>query len=210
MNAKKYSGIFPALFTPFKENGTINEKATETLIEMNLRRGVDGFYIGGSSGEAFLMSAEERMLALRLCADIVGGRVTMIAQVGDASEDKALRLAAYARLCGYDSVSAVTPFYYKFSFNNIKDYYRNIAAAAELPLLVYYIPRAVRRKFHAESGAGAGFARLCGWYQVHLPRSVYIRAAQIRLPGKDDAVRCGRDAYGRAGARSGRRDRHDL
>jgi Dihydrodipicolinate synthase/N-acetylneuraminate lyase len=140
MNPKKYSGIFPALLTPFRADGTIDEKATEALIEMTLRRGVTGFYVGGSSAEAFLMSAEERMLALRLYADIVGGRATMIAQVGDASEDKALRLATYARRCGYDAVSAVTPFYYKFSYENIINYYRDIAAVAELPLFVYYIP----------------------------------------------------------------------
>jgi N-acetylneuraminate lyase len=140
MSLKKFSGIFPALFTPFREDGSIDEKATEQLIEMNLRRGVKGFYVGGSSAEAFLMTVEERMLVLRLCSDIVGGRATMVAQIGDASEDKALRLASFAWSCGYDAVSAVTPFYYKFSFENIKSYYRNIAEASGLPLMVYYIP----------------------------------------------------------------------
>ena len=57
---------FPALFTPFREDGSIDEKATEQLIEMNLRRGVKGFYVGGSSAEAFLMTVEERMRASAL------------------------------------------------------------------------------------------------------------------------------------------------
>lgn len=140
MDNNKFTGIFPALFTAFNENGSINENAIEALINMNLKRGVKGFYVCGSSAETFLMTVEERMLALRLCAEIVGGRATMIAQVGDASEDKALRLASFARLCGYDAVSAVTPFYYKFTFNNIKNYYRDIAGESGLPLLIYHIP----------------------------------------------------------------------
>jgi len=140
MCISKYAGIFPALLTPFKQNGEIDEKALEKLIEMNLRRGVKGFYVNGSSGEAFLMTVEERMLVLQLCADIVGGRATMVAQIGDVSEDKAIRMAAFAKGCGYDAVSAVTPFYYNFTFNNIKDYYRNIANASGLPVMVYYIP----------------------------------------------------------------------
>lgn len=140
MSQSKFSGIFPALFTPFREDGSIDEKAIERLIEMNLRRGVKGFYIDGSSAEAFLMTVEERMLVLRLCSDIVGGRATMIAQIGDISEDKALRLASLAYSCGYDAVSAVTPFYYNFTFENIKTYYRNIANTSGLPLVVYYIP----------------------------------------------------------------------
>ncbi|HHW25013.1 MAG TPA: N-acetylneuraminate lyase [Clostridiales bacterium] len=140
MCISKYAGIFPALLTPFKQNGEIDEKALEKLIEMNLRRGVKGFYVNGSSGEAFLMTVEERMLVLQLCADIVGGRATMVAQIGDVSEDKAIRMAAFAKGSGYDAVSAVTPFYYNFTFDNIKDYYRNIANASGLPVMVYYIP----------------------------------------------------------------------
>ncbi len=139
MYPNRYTGIFPALFTPFRADGVIDEHATEALIEMHLRSGVSGFYVGGISGEVFLMSAEERMLALRLCADIVGGRATLIAQVGDVSEEKALRLAVYARRCCYDAVSAVVPLYYKFGFENIKEYYHNIAAAAELPMFIHYI-----------------------------------------------------------------------
>lgn len=140
MNENKFTGIFPALFTAFNEDGAINENAIESLINMNLKRGVKGFYVGGSSAETFLMTVEERMLVLRLCSEIVGGRATMIAQVGDASEDKALRLASFARLCGYDAVSAVTPFYYKFTFSNIKNYYRDIAGESGLPLFIYHIP----------------------------------------------------------------------
>lgn len=140
MQQNRFSGIFPALFTAFREDGSINETAIEQIIEMDLKRGVKGFYIGGSSGEAFMMTLEERMLLLRICSDIVGGRATMIAHVGDVSEDKAMRLASFAWNCGYDAISAVTPFYYHFTYKDIKNYYRDLADISGLSMMVYYIP----------------------------------------------------------------------
>ena len=55
---KDFKGIYPALLTPFDENDKINEKSLEKLIEMNIAKGVNGFYVGGSTGEAFLLSAD--------------------------------------------------------------------------------------------------------------------------------------------------------
>ena len=56
----KLQGIFPALVTPFNKDGKIDSNAIERLIEFHLKNGVNGFYIGGSSGEGFLLNLEER------------------------------------------------------------------------------------------------------------------------------------------------------
>ena len=56
----KFKGIFTALLTPFNQNNQINEKALADLVAFNLRMGVRGFYVCGSTGEAFLLSTEER------------------------------------------------------------------------------------------------------------------------------------------------------
>ena len=57
---ERFKGIFPALLTPFDENGIINFSALRTLIEMLLAQGVTGFYVDGSTAEAFLLSFQER------------------------------------------------------------------------------------------------------------------------------------------------------
>ena len=56
----KFNGIFTALLTPFDSNNKINEKELEKLIKFNIEKGVKGFYVGGSTAEAFLLSTDER------------------------------------------------------------------------------------------------------------------------------------------------------
>ncbi len=137
---KKLNGIMPALLTPFDDNNKINEKSLAGLIEMNIAKGVDGFYVTGSTGEAFLLSKEERKGLMETVADIVDGRVTLIAQVGAISEDEAIEYAKHAEKCGYDAVSSVAPFYYKFGFDEIRHYYNGIAHATDLKMIIYNIP----------------------------------------------------------------------
>ncbi len=59
-------GIFPALITPFTKENRISEKSLEKLVVMNLEKGVDGFYVGGSTGEAFLLQWKKESTSLIL------------------------------------------------------------------------------------------------------------------------------------------------
>jgi len=137
---EKFKGIFPALLTPFDAENKINETALRALIEMNLAKGVSGFYVCGSTAEVFLLTEEERRFLYRAVKSIVGERAVLIAHVGDISTDKAIAYAKYAQSLGYDAVSAVAPFYYKFSFAEIKKYYFDIANAVSLPMIIYNFP----------------------------------------------------------------------
>ena len=59
---KRLNGIYPALLTPFDQNGKVNCDALKQLVRWNIEKGVDGFYVGGSTAEAFLLTEEERNL----------------------------------------------------------------------------------------------------------------------------------------------------
>ena len=140
MNTEKFKGMFPALLTPFTPDGKVNEKALEALINYNLEKGVNGFYVNGSTAESFLMEDADRELVYRLCAKYAKGKCTLIAQVGDMSVAKAIK---YAKLCeelGYDAISSVTPFYFKYSSEQIIDYYLSLVNACNLPMFIYFIP----------------------------------------------------------------------
>ena len=132
--------IHAAMLTPMKGDAAIAPEAIKPLADFIFSRKVDGLYVGGSTGEAMLMSRDERAEVLRAAADAVDGRGALIAHVGAASTHDAVALAHVAADAGYDAVAAVPPFYYKFSFDEIADYYRAIADAAGLPLMVYNIP----------------------------------------------------------------------
>ena len=86
-------GIFTALLTPFNADYTVNEKSLQKLVEFNLEKGVNGFYVGGSTGEGMLMSPEERKEVFRIVKKAAGDRVDMIALCGSVSTDDAISMA---------------------------------------------------------------------------------------------------------------------
>ena len=134
-----FKGIFTALLTPFDKENKINEKALEALIKHNLTMGVKGFYVCGSTGEAFLLSTDERKQVMEIVKDCAPD-ATLIAHIGSVNEAEATELAKYAEKLGYNAISSVAPFYYKFSFEEIKGYYNRLADSVNLPMLVYHFP----------------------------------------------------------------------
>ena len=136
---EKYKGIFTALLTPFDKDNKVNEIQLEKLIKFNLKMGVKGFYVCGSTGEAFLLSTDERKQVMDIVKS-TAPEATLIAHIGSVNEMEAIELANHAKNLSYDAISSVAPFYYKFSFEEIKNYYYRLADSAELPMLVYHIP----------------------------------------------------------------------
>ncbi|MFU0932664.1 N-acetylneuraminate lyase [Kluyvera cryocrescens] len=134
-------GVMPALLTPFDAQQKIDQASLRRLVRFNIEQGVDGVYVGGSTGEAFIQSLTEREEVLEIVADEAKGKITLIAHVGCVSTAESQRLATAAKSYGFDAVSAVTPFYYPFSFEEHCDHYRAIIDSADgLPMVVYNIP----------------------------------------------------------------------
>ena len=138
---KDLKGIYSALLIPFDEKGEVKEDGLRQVIEHNLNVcGVDGLYVNGSSGENFLLNTAQKKQIFKFVKEVVGDRAKLIAQVGSLDLNEAVELAKYATELGYDSLSAVTPFYYPLSFKEIKDYYETIINATDNSMILYYIP----------------------------------------------------------------------
>lgn len=134
-------GIMAALLTPFDGQQKLDKESLRRLVRFNLRQGVDGLYVGGSTGEAFVQSGTERQEVLEIVAEEAKGKMTLIAHVGCVSTLESQQLARAAVGYGYDAVSAVTPFYYPFSFEEHCAHYQAIIESADgLPMVVYNIP----------------------------------------------------------------------
>lgn len=131
--------ILPALLTPFTADGMINYKALDALIDRLVEEGVDGFYATGSSGEALLMSTEERKQVAAAVLRRVNGRAPVIVQVGSTNPRESFELARHAAENGAAAVSSVPPFYYKYSTDEIKKFYFDLADVSGLPVLVYNV-----------------------------------------------------------------------
>ncbi|MDN6229437.1 MAG: dihydrodipicolinate synthase family protein, partial [Enterobacterales bacterium] len=129
--SKNLHGVMPALLTPFNPQQQLDIPSLRRLVQFNIAQGVDGLYVGGSTGEAFIQNLQEREQVLEVVAQEAKGKLTLIAHVGGISTHESQILAGAAKRYGFDAVSAVTPFYYPFSFSEHCDHYRAIIDAAE-------------------------------------------------------------------------------
>jgi len=136
----RLAGLHAALVTPFRADGRLNAEVVADLVDLELAQGIDGFYVGGSTGEAFLQSREERAEMLRAVAAAAGGRCALIAHVGAIATGEAIALAEVAAEAGYHAISSIPPFYYKFGVEEIVGHYRQLAAASPLPVICYNFP----------------------------------------------------------------------
>lgn len=137
---EKFKGIFPALLTPFDGQDRVDTEVLGRLVDYNLQKGVDGFYVAGSTAEVFLLDAKERLAVMETVSSRAGGKCTLIAHIGCISTKQAIEYAREAKEMGYDAISSVAPFYYKFSFEEIRRYYFDIVDAVDLPMLIYNFP----------------------------------------------------------------------
>ncbi|MGX0674076.1 N-acetylneuraminate lyase [Staphylococcus hominis] len=138
---EQLKGLYAALLVPFDENGQVKEEGLKQIAKNAIEvEQLDGLYVNGSSGENFLISKEQKKQIFKVVKEAVGNDVKLIAQVGSLDLNEAIELGKYATNLGYDALSAVTPFYYPFSFEEIKQYYFDIIEATQNKMIIYAIP----------------------------------------------------------------------
>ena len=134
---RKMGGAYAALFTPYDAQGRVNPEMIAKIIDYGLANGLNGFYLTGTTGEWWLLSLEERKLVMEAAVRATRGRCKLIAHVGANRTDDAVVLARHAAKVGIDWISSITPQLYRTSFDAAFYHYKAIAAATDLPFLVY-------------------------------------------------------------------------
>lgn len=137
---KTFSGIVAAQLTPYTKTGRVNHKELRRYIRHLINKGIDGFYVCGSTAEAFLLTQDERKEILETVVEENNGEKFIIAHVGDISTDFAVDLANHAKTAGADAISAISPFYYKYSIDEIKNYYFEIMDKSDMTMFIYNFP----------------------------------------------------------------------
>ncbi len=138
----EFRGVIPAVLSVFDEEENLDERSTRAFLRHLMSFDIGGLYLTGSTGEAFLMDSRERMRQVEIVMDEVAGRLPVVVHVGAMSTRASEELARHAERAGAAGVSSVPPFYFKYTEEQILGYYRDIAEASSLPLIVYNIPLA--------------------------------------------------------------------
>lgn len=136
------NGIFPPITTPFYPDGNVYFKKIEHNVERYSKTPVAGLVVLGSTGEAIMLSDEERREALKTAREATAPNKVLIAGTGIESASETLRLTEYAAELGYDLALVRTPFFYKKAMQpaNLLAFYRAVADRSPLPLLIYSVP----------------------------------------------------------------------
>ena len=134
-----FSGAIVAIVTPFSD-GKIDEKAYKGLINDVITGGVRGIVPCGTTGESATLSHEEHERVIDITVDEVGKRVPVIAGTGSNSTTEAIRLTRHAREAGADAALLITPYYNKPTQKGLYEHYRAVAAACDIPLVLYNVP----------------------------------------------------------------------
>ena len=127
-------GLVAAPFTPMNTDGTVNLEIIEQQARLLQRNNVVGVFICGTTGEGLSLTTAERMQLMTRWAEVAGGEMTLIAQVGHNSIVEARLLAAHSRQVGFDAVGAMPPIFYKpRTIDDLVAWCADIADAADLP-----------------------------------------------------------------------------
>ena len=146
-------GIFPPITTPFYPDGDVYYKKLEFNVDRYSRSPVAGLVVQGSTGEAILLSDQERRDVLKAAMEAAAPHKVMIAGTGNESAIETLRLTEYAASLGYDAAMVRTPHYYKAQMNkpqNMLAFYRTVADRSPLPVIIYNFPQATGYDIPAE------------------------------------------------------------
>lgn len=139
---KDFKGVIPAVISVFHKDEELDEQGTREFIRYLMSMDIGGLYVTGSTGETWMMTAEERMRQVEIVMEEVGDKVPVVVHVGAMSTREAVKLAKHAEQFGAAGVSSVPPFYFKYNADQIFNYYKNVAEATSLPMIVYNIPLA--------------------------------------------------------------------
>ncbi|MBI4905073.1 MAG: dihydrodipicolinate synthase family protein [Acidobacteria bacterium] len=134
-----FHGILPAVLTPLDAAGRLNPAVYEKLLAHLYAKGVHGIYVAGQTGEGLTLVKEDRKTLAELSMKCSPAGAQVIVHIGAARTEDAIDLAKHASRLGVTAVSSLAP-PGMYSFAEIKLYYQALAAAAGVPLLVYFFP----------------------------------------------------------------------
>lgn len=142
MDTKKFRGIFPALYACYDDNGKVSADRTKALTQYLMDKGIQGLYVGGSSGECIYLSKEDRKKTLEAVMETAKGKLSIIAHVACNNTEDSRELAAHAESLGVDAIASIPPIYFHLPEHAIAKYWNDISdAAPNTDFIIYNIPQ---------------------------------------------------------------------
>lgn len=145
----KIEGVYPALITPFTKDDQVDKAGLKRLVEYVTEGGVAGIVPCGTTGESATLSHEEHKEVIRAVVEY--STVPVIAGTGSNNTKEAIDLTKFAEDAGADACLLITPYYNKPNVAGLKEHFKQIGAAVDIPLILYNIPSRTGQNVAAET-----------------------------------------------------------
>lgn len=139
-------GVIPPLTTPLTPDGEVDTASMERLCGFLITAGVDGLFVGGSSGETALLADSQRNQAIEIAVATAGGQVPVVAGAVDTGTARVIDHARAAVKRGAAAVVSTGPFYVAPHPDEVIRHFQLIAAAVDAPVIAYDIPSATNTR----------------------------------------------------------------
>jgi len=135
-----WKGVFPALTTKFTSRDELDLKLFDKNLKFQLASGVDGVILGGSLGEASVLSFAEKEQLVKFAVEAVEDKVPVVLNIAEGSTREALQLAEYAKAWGARGIMMLPPMRYKSDHRETVTYFKTVAQSTDLPIMIYNNP----------------------------------------------------------------------
>jgi len=135
-----FTGCGTALVTPFRQDGSLDESATRSLVRRQISEGIDFLVPCGTTGESPTLTRREHLRVIEITLEEAEGNTPVLAGAGGYNTDEVIHLARELQTLGVDGILSVTPYYNKPTQEGLYRHYQAIAAAVpRLPIVVYSV-----------------------------------------------------------------------
>jgi 1-pyrroline-4-hydroxy-2-carboxylate deaminase len=136
----EWKGVFPALTTKFTTDDQPDLPLFNKNLQLQLAAGVNGIILGGTLGEASVLTVDEKETLVKFAVEKVDGKVPVILNIAEGSTKEALQQAAYAKAWGAQGLMMLPPMRYKPDHRETVQYFTTVANATDLPIMIYNNP----------------------------------------------------------------------
>jgi len=136
----QWKGVFPALTTKFTNDDKLDYPLFDKNLKAQIDAGVEGVILGGTLGEASVLSNDEKFDLVKHTVDKVAGKVPVVMNIAEGSTREAVKLAAEAEKCGAKGLMMLPPMRYKSDHRETVAYFKAVAETSSLPIMIYNNP----------------------------------------------------------------------
>jgi 4-hydroxy-tetrahydrodipicolinate synthase len=199
-----FVGCGTALVTPFRTDGSLDEKMLRGLVRRQIEGGIDFLVPCGTTGESPTLTREEHLRVVAITIEEASGNVPVLAGAGGYNTAEVICLAKEVQRLGADGILSVTPYYNKPTQEGLYQHYRAIASALDIPVMVYNVPG--RTGVNIEPSTLKRLAEISNIYGVKEASGNPVQMARICAENErlvvlsgDDALTPSVDAVGGSG-----------